>query len=136
MATKPRSNSIFSIPPVISVVFRSVQGQFLIGTGDFSDGVPSGFEFSGCGAEHGQQSEDDGVTLPDPFAAFCMASKQHQPCGSAKVRLQANTRVRRKVFLIRFESYSMVIADSRRASDKSLSAILAVQQNCSRRRLT
>jgi len=81
---------------VVSVVFRSVQGQFLTGTGDFSDGVPSGFELSGCGAEQGQQSEEDGVTPPEPFAVFCMANKQHQPCGNAKVRLQANTRDRIK----------------------------------------
>ena len=101
MATKPRSKSIFSIPLVVSVVFRSVQGQFLNGAGDFSEGEPSGFELSGCGAEQGQQSEDDGVTLPATFAVFCMASKQHQPCGSARVRLQANTRDRMtKLFIM------------------------------------
>jgi hypothetical protein len=96
MATKATSTPSFSTGVVGGVAFRSVHGQFGKGTlfvGAFSD-------LLGWGAVQGQQQPVDGLFAVALFCVVEMASRQHHPCGNAKVRLQASTRGRRARFII------------------------------------
>lgn len=103
MATKPRSKSAFSTELAVRVAFRSVHGQFWTGTG-FAGVLSEGL---GRGAVQGQQQPEVPALeqfAPFPAATFpegWMANMQHHPCGNARVRLQARTRVRRmRLFII------------------------------------
>src|ERR1035441_7061011 len=98
MATKLASASTFSTELAVRVAFRSAHGQFRMGTGfagDFSDWL-------GRAVVQGQQQPDDPALEQVPAnSVVWMANRQHQPCGNAKVKLQASTRVRRmRLFII------------------------------------
>jgi hypothetical protein len=92
MATKATSTPGFWTGLIGGVAFRSLHGQFGIGTGlagGSSDVLGRGVE------REQQQPHDQALVHLGPFsgAAFFTgrtASRQHHPWGNAKVRLQAS----------------------------------------------